>query len=321
MILVAGAAAFWPLRLNAQQPAMPIIGVLNSTSVGLRDEQAIAFHSGLKQAGYVEKQNVTIEYRWADNQYDRLPGLAAELVKRGVSVIVASGGPTSAIAAKKVTTTVPIVFTTVADPIGYGLVTSLNRPGGNLTGNAGLTSELDPKRLELLHQIKPSSGPIGVLINPNRPGGSMQMQEVHAGAKAVGRELLILSTANDREIEAAFQTLAEKKVDALLVTADAFFSSKRTQLISLAARHAIPTAYQWREFTTAGGLMSYGPSVAEVYFQTGVFVGRILKGAQPADLPVMVPSRFELVINLKTAKALGLTVPRVLLSRADELVE
>jgi putative tryptophan/tyrosine transport system substrate-binding protein len=321
IILVAGAVTIWPLRVNAQQPTLPIIGVLNSTSVGLRDEQAVAFHAGLKQAGYVDKQNVTIEYRWADNQYDRLPGLAAELVKRGVSVIVASGGPTSAIAAKKVTTTVPIVFTTVADPIGYGLVASLNRPGGNLTGNAGLTSELDPKRLELLHQIKPSSGPIGVLINPNRPDGAMQMREVHAGAKAVGRELLILGTSNDREIDAAFETLSQKKVDALLVTADAFFSSKRSQLIGLAARHAIPTAYQWREFTTAGGLMSYGPSVAEVYVQTGIFVGRILKGAQPADLPVMVPSRFELVINLKTAKALGLTVPRVLLSRADELVE
>ena len=321
IVLFAGAVALWPLPLNAQQPAMPIIGVLNSTSVGLRDEQAVAFHRGLKQAGYVENQNVTIEYRWADNQYDRLPGLAAELVKRGVSVIVASGGPTSAIAAKKVTTTLPIVFTTVADPIGYGLVASLNRPGGNLTGNAGLTSELDPKRLELLHQIKPSSGPIGVLINPNRPDGAMQMREVHAGAKAVGRELLILGTSNDREIDAAFETLSQKKVDALLVTADAFFSSKRSQLIGLAARYGIPTAYQWREFTTAGGLMSYGPSVAEVYVQTGVFVGRILKGAQPADLPVMVPSRFELVINLKTAKALGLTVPRVLLSRADELVE
>jgi putative ABC transport system substrate-binding protein len=319
--LLAGAVAIWPSLASAQQAAHPVIGVLNSSTIGLRAEQAAAFHEGLRQAGFVEKQNVTIEYRWANNQYDRLPQLATELVQRKVSVIVAAGGPVSAIAAKKVTTMVPIVFTTVADPVKYGLVASLNRPGGNVTGNAGLTSELDPKRLELLHQLKSTTGPIGVLINPRRPDVENQMKDVRAGAKAVGRELAVLSPGSIGEIDAAFAALAERKVDALLVTADPFFSSRRSQIIALASRHAIPAIYQWREFPAAGGLMSYGPSIADAYVQTGIFVGRILKGAQPADLPVMVPNRFEFVINLKTAKTLGIAVPRVLLSRADELIE
>lgn len=321
MALLAGAVAMWPSLASAQQPAHPVVGVLNSSTIGLRAEQAAAFHEGLRQAGFVEKQNVTIEYRWANNQYDRLPQLAAELVQRKVSVIVAAGGPVSAIAAKKVTTTVPIVFTTIADPVKYGLVASLNRPGGNVTGNAGLTSELDPKRLELLHQVKPTTGPIGVLINPNRPNVESQITEVRAGAKAIGRELMVLRPGSIAEIDAAFAALAERKVDALLVTADPFFSSRRAQIIALASRHAIPAIYQWREFPASGGLMSYGPSIADAYVQTGIFVGRILKGAQPVDLPVMVPNRFEFVINLKTAKTLGIAVPRVLLSRADELIE
>jgi putative tryptophan/tyrosine transport system substrate-binding protein len=236
-------------------------------------------------------------------------------------VIIAAGGPVSAIAAKKATATVPIVFTTVADPVRYGLVASLNRPGGNVTGNAGLTSELDPKRLELLHQLKSTAGPIGVLINPHRPDVASQLNEVHVGAKAIGRQLVVLSPGTEDEIDAAFETLVQQKVDALLVTADPFFSSRRSQLIALAARYRMPAIYQWREFPAAGGLMSYGPSVADAYVQTGVFVGRILKGAQPADLPVMVPNRFEFVINLKTAKGLGIAVPRVLLSRADDLIE
>ena len=321
IVLVAGVAAIWPSPAAAQQPAQATIGVLNSSSVGLRKEQATAFHRGLKQLGYVENQNLTIEYRWANNQYERLPALATELVQRKVSVLVAAGGPVSAIAAKKVTSTIPIVFTTVADPVKYGLVASLNRPGGNVTGNAGLTSELDPKRLEFLHQIKPTGGPIGVLINPHRPNVANQVTDVHAGAKAIGRRLVVLSPGSESEIDAAFQALAQQKVDALLVTADPFFSSRRSQLIALAARHGIAAIYQWREFPAAGGLISYGPSITDAYVQTGVFVGRILKGAQPADLPVMVPNRFELVINLKTARALGITVPRVLLSRADDIIE
>jgi putative tryptophan/tyrosine transport system substrate-binding protein len=319
--LIAGAAVLWLPPANAQQPATSLIGVLNSASGGLRAEQASAFHQGLKQEGFVEKKNVAIEYRSANNQYDRLPQLAAELIQRKVSVIIAAGGPVSAIAAKKATATVPIVFTTVADPVRYGLVASLNRPGGNVTGNAGLTSELDPKRLELLHQLKSTTGPIGVLINPHRPDVASQLNEVHVGAKAIGRQLVVLSPGTEDEIDAAFETLAQQKVDALLVTADPFFSSRRSQLIALAARYRMPAIYQWREFPAAGGLMSYGPSVADAYVQTGVFVGRILKGARPADLPVMVPNRFEFVINLKTAKALGIAVPRVLLSRADDLIE
>jgi putative tryptophan/tyrosine transport system substrate-binding protein len=321
IVLIAGTAAVWPTLTSAQQAAPPVIGVLNSATGGLRAEQSSAFLEGLRQSGFVEKQNVAIEYRWANNQYDRLPELATELVQRKVSVIVAAGGPISAIAAKKVTSTVPIVFTTIADPVKYGLVASLNRPGGNVTGNAGLTSELDPKRLELLHQIKPTSGSIGVLINPHRPDVESQLKDVHSGAKAIGRQLVVLRPGTESEINTAFDTLAQQKVDALLVTADPFFSSRRSQIIALAAQHAIPAIYQWREFPSTGGLISYGPSIADAYVQTGIFVGRILKGAQPADLPVMVPNRFELVINLKTAKALGITVPRVLLSRADELIE
>lgn len=321
IVLVASAVTVWSPPLNAQQPPPPVIGVLNSSTAGLRGEQSTAFHQGLKKMGYVEKQNLTIEYRGANNKYDLLPQLATDLIQRRVSVIVAAGGPVTAIAVKKVTTTVPTVFTTIADPVKYGLVESLNRPGGNMTGNAGLTSELDAKRLELLHQLKPTSGPLGVLVNPKRPEVQSQVEEVHAAAKALGRQLHVLNPGTVSEIDAAFETLSRQKVDAVLVTADPFFSSRRAQLVALAAKHAIPAIYQWREFPAAGGLMSYGPSITDAYIQTGIFVGRILKGAQPADLPVMVPNRFEFVINLKTAKTLGISVPRVLLSRADELIE
>lgn len=320
-VVVASAVATWPLPVAAQQPSLPVIGVLNSSTAALRGEQSTAFHQGLKQMGFVENQNLTIEYRAANNQYNLLPKLATELVQRPVAVIVAAGGPVTAIAAKSVTTKVPIVFTTIADPVKYGLVASLNRPGGNMTGNAGLTSELDAKRLELLHQLKPTGGPLGVLVNPKRPEVQSQVQEVHAAAKALGRQLHVLSPGTVSEIDAAFETLSRQKVDAVLVTADPFFSSRRAQLVALAAQHAIPAIYQWREFPASGGLMSYGPSISDAYIQTGIFVGRILKGAQPADLPVMVPNRFEFVINLKTAKTLGIAVPRVLLSRADELIE
>ncbi|MCC6889362.1 MAG: ABC transporter substrate-binding protein [Hyphomicrobiales bacterium] len=321
VVMLAAATLLAPTALRAQPPNLPVIGILNSAAPGLRAEQMAAFRLGLKKHGFVEKQNVLIEYRGADNRYDRLPGLAAELVKHPVAVIVAAGGPISAIHARKVTTTVPIVFTTIADPVRYGLVASLNRPGGNVTGNAGLTSELDPKRLELLHKLKPGSGPIAVLINPNRPDVDNQMRAVHAGAEAIRRGLLVLRTASDEAVEQAFATFAEKRVEALLVTADPFFANRRTMLIGLAERYKLPAIYQWREFPAAGGLMSYGPNIADAYVQTGVFVGRILKGERPADLPVMVPDRFEFVINLKTAKALGITAPRALLSLANEMIE
>jgi putative ABC transport system substrate-binding protein len=321
LALLVGTAAAWPGSLQAQQPTMPVIGVLNSTSVGLRDEQAAAFRLGLKEAGYVEGQNVAIEYRWASDQYDRLPGLVAELINRGVAVIVAAGGPVSAIAAKRGTTTVPIVFTTVADPVRSGLVASLSHPGGNVTGIAGLTSELDPKRMELLHQLKPTSGPIGALINPNRPDVDVQLKDVQSGAAAIGRKLVVMNTGTAREIDAAFESLAQQPIDSLLVSADPFFSSRRAQVVELAARHRVPAIYQWREFTAAGGLMNYGPIISDAYRQTGIYVGRILKGAQPAELPVTRPTRFEFVINRTTARSLGITIPRILLSRADEVID
>jgi ABC-type uncharacterized transport system substrate-binding protein len=321
--LMLGAVMAWPAALGAQpaQPTMPIVGILNSTSVTLRDEQAAAFHAGLKEAGFVEGQNVVLEYRVANDRYELLPGLAAELINRGVAVIVAAGGPVSAIAARKATSTVPIVFTTVADPVRSGLVASLSRPGGNVTGTAGLTSELDPKRLELLHQVKPGTGPIAALINPNRPDVDVQLKDVRAGAQAIGRPLVILNTGNEQEIDAAFERLTREPVDALLVGADPFFSSRRTQVLTLAAKHSLPAIYQWREFTMAGGLMSYGPIIADAYRQTGIYVGRILKGAHPADLPVTRPTRFEFVINRTTAKTLGITIPRMLLSRADDVID
>jgi putative ABC transport system substrate-binding protein len=300
---------------------MPVVGFLNSLSREWWLDYLAAFHQGLRETGYVDGQNVTIEYRWANDQYDRLPALAAELVSRKVAVIVAAGGPVSAIAAKNVTTTIPIVFTTIADPVKSGLVASLSRPGGNVTGTAGLTSELDPKRLELLHQIKPTTGPLGALINPNRPDVDTQLRDVKAGAAAIGRELIVLNTGTEREIDIAFETLARQPVDALLVSADPFFSSRRAQVIALAARHAVPAIYQWREFPAAGGLMSYGPIIADAYRQTGIYVGRILKGAQPADLPVTRPTRFEFVINRTTANALGLTIPRLLLGLADDVID
>jgi ABC-type uncharacterized transport system substrate-binding protein len=319
--LVVVATATWSLPLAAQQPAMPVVGFLNSASQGAQAAQYAAFHRGLKEAGYVDGQNVAIEYRWADNDYKRLPALASELVRRPATVLVAAGGPVSALAAKAATATIPIVFTTVADPVKSGLVASLNRPGGNVTGNAGLTSELDAKRMELLHLLKPTVGVIGVLVNPNRPDVQSQLKDVQAGADKIGLKVLFQNAATESDIDTAFETLARQRADALVVTADPLFNSRRAQVVALAARHAIPAIYQWREFAEAGGLMSYGPSLADAYHQTGIYVGRILKGAKPAELPVMRPTRFELVINLKTAKALGLTVPYSLLATANETIE
>jgi putative ABC transport system substrate-binding protein len=321
ILLIVAAAVMWPLLLSAQQPAMPVIGILNSASAGAQGAQYAAFHRGLKEAGYVEGQNVTIEYRWADNHYDRLPALAADLVGRRVAVLVAAGGPVAALAAKSATATIPIVFTTVSDPIKSGLVTSLNRPGGNVTGTAGLTSELDAKRLELLHQIKPAAGAIGALVNPNRPGLEDQLKDLRAAADKMKLKLEVQEAGTERDVDTAFETLARQRVDALLVTADPFFNSQRARLVALAAHHAIPTIYQWREFVAADGLMSYGPSIADAYHQTGIYVGRILKGAKTTDLPVMQPTKFELVINLKTAKMLGVEIPATLLARADEVIE
>ena len=316
--LIAAAAATWPSLSSAQQP---VIGFLYSGTQKSLGEQYAAFHRGLGEAGYVNGQNVAIEYRGADDHYDRLPSLAEELVHRPVTVIVAAGGPASALAAKVATASIPVVFTIVADPVKSGLVASLNRPGGNVTGSAGLTSALDSKRLELLQQLKPAAKLIGVLVNPNRPGVEGQLRDLQATAKALGQQLLVQKTGTEREIDVAFEALAQEKVDALLVAADPSFNSWRPQIVALARRHAVPAIYQRSGFVTDGGLMSYGPSIADAYHQAGIYAGRILKGAKPADLPVMQPTTFELVINLKTAKALGLEIPPTLLARANRVVE
>ena len=320
--LIASGMAMWPLLLHAQQSAVPVIGFLTTASPTSRSgEQITAFHNGLRDGGYTEGQNVRIEYRWANDDYSRLRVLAGELVSLRVDVVVAAGGHVSALAAQDATKEIPIVFTTVTDPVKDGLVRSLNRPGGNATGTAGLTSELDSKRLEFLHEMKPAAAVVGVLVNPNRPGLDSQSRELEAAADKLNLKLEIQKASTDREIDGAFQAFGSRRVDVLLVTADPFFNNHREQVLSLAARHSLPAIFQWREFVTAGGLMSYGPSITEAYHQTGIYAGRILKGDKPADLPVMQPTRFELVINLLTAKALGIEMPTTLIARADKVVE
>jgi putative tryptophan/tyrosine transport system substrate-binding protein len=324
LLLVASAILGWSLPLRAQQRAVPVIGFLSTASPASRGgEQLAAFHGGLRQEGYTEGENVRIEYRWANDDYGRLRPLAEELVALRVAVIVAAGGHVSALAAHDVTKEIPISFTTVTDPVKSGLVKSLNQPGGNATGTAGLTSELDPKRLELVHEIKPTAAVVGVLINPSRPGLETQLPALRAAADKLKLKLEIQEAAGDRNIniEAAFQGFASQRVDALLVTADPMFNNRRVQVLALAARHSLPAIYQWREFVTGGGLMSYGPSITEAYRQAGINAGRILKGTKPADIPVVQPTRFQLVINRITAKQLGLTVSPALLAIADEVIE
>ena len=320
-IALAGAAAAWPLAARAQQPAMPVIGFLSSASRAPFEHLVTAFREGLSETGHSEDRNVAIEYRWADNRYDKLPAMAAEFVSRRVAVLVATGGNIAAMAAKAATSTIPIVFTVVADPVQGGLVASLNRPGGNVTGISGLTAELDPKRLELLCELVPTAGVIGALVNPNCPNVDIQLRDVQAAAHTLGRELVILSASSDDEIEKALATLAQQRIAALVVTADPFFTNRRAHIVALLARHAVPAIYQWREFVVDGGLMSYGPRLADAYRQAGIYTGRILKGEKAGDLPVMRPTKFEQAINLKTAKALGLTVPPTLLARVDETIE
>jgi putative tryptophan/tyrosine transport system substrate-binding protein len=320
--LIAFGVMTGPLPLHAQQSAVPVIGFLTTAPATSRGgEQLAAFYSGLRELGFVEGQNVTIEYRWANDNYASLPALAEDLVRLRVAVIVAAGGHVSALAARKATKELPIVFTTVTDPVKEGLVASFNKPGGNATGTAGLTSELDPKRLELLHEIKPSAGVVGVLVNPNRPGLDRQIQDLEAAADKLKLKLEIRKAATEHEIDAAFATLAAQQVEALIVTADPFFNNRRAQVVALAARLNIAAIYQWREFVSAGGLMSYGPSITEAYRHAGVNAGRILKGAKPEDIPVVQPARFQLIINRRTATQLGLTVPDTLISLADEVIE
>jgi putative tryptophan/tyrosine transport system substrate-binding protein len=318
--LIAFTIAAWPMRLPAQQRPPPLIGFLTTASPrSSGSEQMVAFRTGLRDTGYNEGQNVRIEYRWASDDYSRLTTLAAEMVRLRPSVIVAAGGHVSALVTQDLTKEIPIVFTTVTDPVKDGLVASLNRPGGNATGTAGLTSELDPKRLELLHEMKPSAAVIGVLVNPNRPGLYDQSRELQQAADRIGVKLAFQNAATGREIDSAFEAFASQGVQALLVTADPLFNNRRAQVLTLAAKYSLPAIYQWREFVSAGGLMSYGPSITEAYHHAGILAGLILKGAKPADLPVVQPAKFQLVINSNTARQLGLTPPAYLMP--DEVIE
>jgi len=322
ILLGCGTVAAWPLAARGQQPTMLVIGHLNPQSPDGQTGRLRAFRQGLKEAGYVEGENVAIEYRWAEGQFDRLPALAAELVRRQVSVIVATGGPASPMAAKAATTTIPIVFVTAEDPVRLGLVASLARPGGNLTGINFLQSELAAKRLELLRELVPGAARVAVLVNPaNATTAETTLREAQAAARAMGLQVQVLNASTSREINSAFASLARERPDALFVGGDGFFLSRRVQMVNLASRYAVPATYADRPFAEAGGLMSYGSNNEDAFRQAGVYVGRILKGAKPADLPVVQASKFELVINAETARMLGLTVPDKLLATADEVIE
>src|SRR5262249_36488700 len=319
--LISSGVAAWPLAARAQQPKVPVIGYLSSFPANINPKLTQAFRQGLNDAGFFEGRNVTIDYRWdEEGRYDRLPTMAADLVDRRVSVLFASPIP-AALAAKAATATIPIVFAIGSDPIETGLVDSLNRPGGNVTGATFLSVELGAKRLELLRDFVPKAASIALLVNPHNPNATVQTKEMQAATNALGLQLNILSAASQSNFDSAFATLSRERTDALVVSADPFFFSHRDQLVALALRHSMPAIYYAREFAVVGGLISYASSFADSFRQAATYVGRILKGEKPADLPVMQPTKFELVINLKTAKALGLEVPPVLLARADEVIE
>ena len=318
-ITLLGGAAAWPLAARAQQPAMPVIGYLHSASPEPYSSMMAAFRHGLAEAGYVDGQNVTIDYRWAEGQFDHLPALAAELVAHRPAVLVAGGGDVSAVAAKAATTTVPIVFTIGADPVKSGLVASLNRPSGNLTGVTFFTIALGPKRLEMLRELQPKAGKIAVLVNPKSL--NPDAKEVQEAARALGQSVHVLDATSEEELDTAFRSVAQERDDALIVVSNPLFTSRREQIVTLANYQRIPAIYPLREYVASGGLVSYGASIKDAYHQSGVYAGRLLKGAKPGDLPVMQPTKFELVINLKTAKAIGLKVPPTLLARAHEVIE
>jgi putative tryptophan/tyrosine transport system substrate-binding protein len=317
-----GGAMAWPLAARAQQPATPVIGFLGGESPGLYAARLQAFREGLAETGYIEGRNVATEYRWAEGKLDRFPVLLADLVHRKVTVIVAVGGTPPALAAKAATTTIPIVFVTAGDPIALGLVASLSRPGGNITGVTSMGVELGPKQLEVLRELVPTASIIALLVNPTNPSNAETLsRNLQAAAHTLGLQLHLLHASTERELDAAFASLSRLRAGALVIGSDPFFNSRTEQLAALAARHAVPTMYPFREYTIAGGLISYGDSIADGYSRVGVSTGRILKGERPADLPVQLSSKVEMFINLKTAKTLGLDVPATLLARADEIIE
>jgi ABC-type uncharacterized transport system substrate-binding protein len=319
--LLGGAAVGWPLAARAQQPAMPVIGYLGPESPAVFASRVRAFRQGLGETGYAEGRNVAIEFRWAEGQHNRLSALAADLVGRQVAVIVAPGGAPGALAAKSATTTIPIVFEMGADPIAIGLVGNLNRPGGNLTGVSSLNVQVTPKRLEILHEAVPTAADVAVLVNPTSPTADSQLRNLQAAARALGLQLHVLHASAERDFDTVFATLLQLRAGGLVISSDGFFATHSEQLAALTIRHAVPAIHQSRDFTIAGGLMSYAGSFAESHRQAGVYTGRILKGERPADLPVQQVTKVELFINLKTAKALGITFPLTLLGRADEVID
>lgn len=318
---LGGTAIAWPLAARAQQPAMPIVGALHSASRSFFAPWGEAFRAGLKEIGYVDHENVTIEYRFAEGHYDRLPALVADLLSRKIDVLLAAGGTDPAKAAMAATTTIPIVFVSAADPVRNGLVASLNRPGGNVTGVSLIVSALVGKQLDLLHTLVPNTSVVAILINPGYPDAKAQSEEFQAAATQLGLRSIILSAATGADIDAAFGTLTQQHIDAIVLANDPFFGAKRDQIVALAAHYAVPMMSWQKEFATAGELISYGPVFVDGYRQAGVYVGKILKGEKPADLPVVQPTKFDLVINLKTAKSLGITVSQSLLVAADEVIE
>jgi len=318
---IAGSAAAWPLTARGQQPTVAVIGLLGSSSADESIHVMGALRAGLNESGFIEGQNVVIEYRWAHGEYDRLPALAADLVNRKVAVIVTIGAEPSALAAKEVTNKIPIVFVITGDPVSIGLVDSLNRPGGNVTGMSLIASALEAKRLELLRELVPKSTMIGVLVNPDYPDTDFQVGSVEAAASGSGQKINVLNARTERDLDTVFTTMVQQQIDSLLVAADPLFNRLRDQIVALAARYKVPAIYESREFVAAGGVISYGASIAGAYRGAGVYAGKILKGAKAADLPVQLPTTFELVINLKAAKALGLEISPMLLVRADEVIE
>jgi len=321
LTLLGGAAAAWPRVASAQQRNMPVVGLLGLTSPQEFAAEVAAFFGGLKEAGFVEGANLAIEYRWAQGQFDRLPALAADLARAPLAAVAALGTPASVLAAKAATRTIPIVFVSGGDPVQMGLVESFNRPGGNATGIYMLTAALEPKRLEFLHELVPGAGVIGVIVDPSSPDTDLQMKELPASASALGCQIKTLAASSDSEIDAAFAAVAAQRIGAVLVTSSPLYFQRRERFVALAQRYGVPTIYFFRAFADAGGLISYGTSLIDAYRQAGLYTGRILKGEKPADLPVQQSVKVELIINLKTAKALGLTVPITLLGRADEVIE